>query len=148
MSELLWIRSHVERLLQDEWEEDRVTIDVDGDVVWRRGTARGWVSVIPAGDTHLVRVWAHAAHGVKPSAKLLRELNDIQLRCTSSTVMVSGSIVVVSQTISAVGLTGPVIAQALEAVGNVADDIGTMVAIMFGGETPFPVVTSASEDAA
>ena len=38
------------------------------------------------------------------------------------------------------------LAQALQAVGAVADDIGVLLASMFGGWTPFPVEESTSED--
>ena len=41
MTELLWVRSHVERLLQDEWDACRVAADDDGDYPFRRGTAAG-----------------------------------------------------------------------------------------------------------
>jgi hypothetical protein len=45
----------------------------------------------------------------------------------------------VSQTVSAVDLTLPVLAQAVDAVGVVANDIGPLMAGMFGGVTPYPV---------
>jgi hypothetical protein len=151
MSEKLWITSHVERLLADEWDVCRVRPDDDGDFPWAHGAAVGWVSVIDAGDRFMVRVWSHAAYGLKPSAKLLRELNEIQIRSLSTAIYLSGHIVVVEQTISPIGLTQPVLAQALTAVRNVADDIGVLLAGMYGGNTPLPAVASsgcASEDAA
>jgi hypothetical protein len=147
MSELAWITSHVERLLQDQWDVCRVETDCDGDYFFRQGTAACWVSVM---DTHpvMVRVFAQAATGVKPSLKLFTELNAIARRALSTAVLLEGNTVVVSQTISPVGLTGPVLAQALRAVGGVADDVGLLLAGMFGGATPFPAEAStASEDA-
>lgn len=148
MSDVQWIRSHVERLLQDEWGVCRVTVDGDGDYPWRHGTAAGWVGVIDAGDRAMVRVWAYATLGVKRSAKLLTELNDIQLSCTAASVMLANSTVIVSQTISPIGLTRPVLGQALESVSHVADDIGGLLAALFGGDTPYPVEASESQDAA
>lgn len=148
MSEKMWIQSHVERLLQAEWDLCRVELDSDGDIPWRHGTAMGWVSVIDAGDRPMVRVWAHAACGLKSSAKLLKELNDVQLRCTSASIGFAGACVIVSQTVSPIGLTGPVLVQALESVQNVSSDIGSMLAVVYGGETPFPAESPESEDAA
>jgi hypothetical protein len=55
--------------------------------------------------------------------------------------------VVVSQTLSPIGLTRPVLAQALDAVATVADDIGTLFAVMFDGRTPFDHEVPDSEDA-
>lgn len=149
MSEKLWITSHVERLLAAEWKQCRVVPDGEGDFCWTHGTAIGWVSVIDAGDRFMVRVWAHAAYGLKPSAKLLRELNEIQMRSVSTSVCLSGDVAMVAQTISPIGLTQPVLAQALTAVRNVADDIGLLLASMYGGSTPLPATASStSEDAA
>lgn len=49
-----------------------------------------------------------------------------------------GDLVVVSQTISAEGLTGPVLGQAVSAVGTMASEIGPVIAALFDGVTPFP----------
>jgi hypothetical protein len=144
----LWIRSHVERLLQDEWHECRVTTDDEGDYPFRDGTAAGWVTVLDSRPV-LVRVFAHAARGLKPTAKLFTELNEIQRRALSASIMLYDDVVVVQQTISPIDLSGPVLAQALRAVGGVADDIGILLASMFNGVTPYPSVEpSATEDAA
>jgi hypothetical protein len=138
MSALMWIRSHVERLLQDEWDACRVEADGEGDYHFRNGTAAGWVSVL-ASEPPMVRVFAHAAHSVKPSAKLFREINDINNRTLSAQVVwLRSGVVVVAQTVSAVDLTRPVLGQAIDAVGCVANDIGPLIAGMFGGETPYP----------
>src|SRR5664279_3221619 len=42
MSEKLWITSHVQRLLADEWQVCRVYPDADGDFPLSHGTAVGW----------------------------------------------------------------------------------------------------------
>jgi hypothetical protein len=148
MSEMAWIRSHVERLLQDEWRACRVAADDEGDYPFRDGTAACWVSVLDS-EPILVRVFAHAAHGVKPSLKVLTELNEIQRRALSASVLLHDDTVIVQQTISPIELCGPVLAQALRAVGGLADDIGILVASMFNGVTPYPSIeSSATEDAA
>jgi type III secretion system-like peptide-binding chaperone len=147
MSEAMWIRSHVELLLQDVWRVCRVEADDEGDYPFRDGTAAGWVSVLDS-EPILVRVFAHAARGVKPSLKLLTELNEIQRRALSPAVMLHDDIVIVQQTISPIELSAPALAQAVRAVGGVADDIGILLASMFNGVTPYPSLeASASEDA-
>lgn len=149
MSEKMWITSHVERLLADEWNACRVRPDKDGDFAWTAGTAVGWVGVVGAGDRFMVRVWSHAANQLKPSAKLLRELNDIQLRSLSAAISLNGGAVVVQQTISPIGLTQPVLGQALTAVRNIAGDVGLLLASMYGGSTPLPASAAPhSEDVA
>src|SRR3954469_22282044 len=104
MTDILWVRSHVERLLQDEWSVCRVVQDDDGDYHFRHGTAAGWVSILETGDVPFVRVFAFAADGIKPTAALFGELNEIQLRCDTTAVMWSGGRVLVSQTLSPIGL--------------------------------------------
>jgi hypothetical protein len=135
VTELMWVRSHVEQLLQRERDACRVAVDRDGDFPFRCGTAAGWVAVLDEKPI-VVRVTAHAVYGVKSSAKLLRELNEINVRALTATVQLIDDIVVVQQTISPVGLTQPVLAQAVHAVGGMADTIGGLLAAMFDGATP------------
>ncbi|HJQ42966.1 MAG TPA: YbjN domain-containing protein [Jatrophihabitantaceae bacterium] len=132
-----WLRSHVEQLLQDEWNRCRVRPDDDGDYAFRCGTAACWVSLL-FDPRPMVRITAHAALDVKPSVGLFRELNAIQLRALSASVCLDDGTVVVSQTLDAHGLTKTSLHQALNAVGGVADDIGTLLAGMFDGHTPYP----------
>ena len=146
MSEMVWVRSHVERLLQDEWNVCRVEADPDGDYPFRTGTAVCWVRVLDAGQP-LVRVFAHAACGVRRSAKLLTELNDIQHRALTASVMLTDGCVVIAQTLTAYELSCVDLGQAMAAVGGLADEVGVLLAGMFGGTTPFPAEVTESEDA-
>lgn len=54
-----------------------------------------------------------------------------------------------TQTVSPIGLTRPVLAQAMDEVGSVAGDCGLMLALTFGGSVPFTCdePDSDSEDA-
>jgi hypothetical protein len=144
MSEQQWVRSHVERLLQDEWDVCRASPDADGDYPFRFGTAACWVTFTE--DPVMVRVFAHAAEGVRSSYKLLRELNEMQARTLTASLIHDGSVVIVSQTISPVGLTRPVLAQAMQSVGGVADDIGLLLALMFDATTPYPIASDSDSD--
>lgn len=146
MSAIMWIRSHVELLLQREWDVCRVETDPDGDFPFRNGTAACWVAVSD-GPMTMVHVLAHAVCGLKSSAKLLREMNDVQARALSARVTLVDGCVLVSQVVNPIGLTQPVLAQALVAVGGIADDIGALYAVMYDGTTPFPAELSSSEDA-
>ena len=83
----------------------------------------------------------HAAYGLKPTAKLLRELNEIQGRSLSAAIYLSDDVVMVAQTMNVIGLTRPVLAQALAAVRSLADDIGFLLAGMYGGQTPLSAST-------
>lgn len=145
MSEVLWVRSHVRQLMSQVWERCCVEVDEDGDVPFRYGTAKGWVSVREADDC-MVRVSAIAAIGVKSSMKLLRELNELQHGTVSVRVENVDGYVLVSQTISPIGLTAPVLLQALSSVSCVADDNGALIAAMFGGATPYEAEVDVDEE--
>ena len=136
MTDTMWIKSHVELLLQREWGLTRVPPDPDGDFAFRRGTAMCWVSVLDC-EPPMVRVFAHAAFGLRPSLKLYKELNDIQGHSLTARVQLVNDLVLVSQTLSPIGLTQPALAQAMDAVGSVADECGLMLAIAYGGNVPF-----------
>ncbi len=76
-------------------------------------------------------------------------MNAIQLRSLSTAICLAGRIVGVEQTVRPIGLTQPMLAQALDAVRTIADDVGLLLAGMYGGRTPLPAVaTTETEDAA
>jgi hypothetical protein len=129
-------RSHVERKLQDVWDVCRVTADPDGDYPFRNGTAMGFVQ-LDLGKPAMVRIWAVAVAQTPKTAKLIYELNDMNVRSRSAWATWSNGRVVVEQTIPLHNLTRKALRQALEAVGSIASDIGPMIAAVYGGETPF-----------
>jgi hypothetical protein len=135
VDDLALLRSHVERCLQDIWEVCRVSKDSDGDYPFARGTASCFVRV-EKGDPQLVRVFAYAVLDVRRSAKLLAELNDINARSRTVSVGWYGGTIIVEQVMHINGVRRSTLDQACEAVGSVANDIGVMLAAVFGGRTP------------
>jgi Putative bacterial sensory transduction regulator len=130
------MRSHVERCLQDIWQVCRVKVDADGDYPFRRGTASGFVRV--ERDTpSVVRVFAFAALDTPRSAKLLTELNDINRRTRTTSLVWADGAVIVEHVLLAAAVKRGALRQAIESVGFVADDIGTMITTVFGGRTPY-----------
>jgi hypothetical protein len=146
MNEIVWLGSHVERCLEEYWGIDTPTVDSDGDYPFQWGTAHCFVSIV-TGDAQLfIRVWAFAARVPKRSKKLLTELNEINQRALTAHVYWNGATVIVEQTMHADGLTTETLRQACLAVGGVADDIGTLLAVMFDGETPHPALDSEDQE--
>lgn len=132
----LMLRSHTERCLQEIWEQSELHADDDGDYPFRHGTAICWVRVSPAPQQE-VRVFAHAALRVKRTAKLLAEINDINVRARWVNVSLQDDVVVVSGALHWTNINRPALAELLRATSHVADDIGAMIAAVHGGETPF-----------
>ena len=133
----VWLRSHVERCLEDIWERFPLETDGDGDWPYRFGTAGCWVHVEPDG-VGTVRVVAIAARELKRSAKLLAEVNDVNARTLTAHAYFTGDTVLVEQALLASTVDRAALAQACAAVGSVANDIGSMLAAVFDGETVFP----------
>jgi hypothetical protein len=142
------VRSHVERCLQDIWQVCQVRVDADGDYPFRAGVASCWVRVdseLPV----LVRVFGHAAVDVRRFAGLLRELNDVNCRARSTSVVWDPAdstpgrgVVRVAAMIHPEALGRRSLRHALDAVAVVSNDLGPLVASVYGGTTPFAAQTA------
>ncbi len=130
------VRSHVERLLQDEFELARVERDADGDYGFRHGSAGYYVRVVED-DPVLVRVFAVAVVGVKRSAKLLAELNSVNTHLVFGRVFWAAGLVMVEHTLLASSLDRETLARAARSVATVSDDVGPMLCAVYGGATAF-----------
>lgn len=131
------LRSHVERCLQDIWDTRELITDADDDYPFRFGTAACWVSLFD-GPNSGVRVFAHAAHGLKSSAKLLREVNELNVQSRWARLALNDGTVRVSAELHWSAVDRLALEHALRAVGQVSDDVGSLLATVFGGSTPFP----------
>lgn len=105
----MWLRSHVERCLQDVWELPRVVADDDG---------------------------AQAAFDVSPTAKLLRELDEIAAAARAVSVFHTGGLVVVRQARLADTVDRGSLWFAVGGLRTVADQAGQLVSTVYGGQTP------------
>lgn len=101
-------------------------------------------------DPMMVRIWVIAAATETPrTAKLMYELNDVNVRSRNAWASWSNGFVYVEQALHLKSLTRSSLREALEAVGKVANDIGGMIAAVYGGSTPFaPDEPSLTEGAA
>jgi hypothetical protein len=129
------VRSHVERCLQDIWEVRIPEVDEEGDYPFKTKVCVGWVRVEPMPPV-MVRVFAHAAYEVKPSAALYKEINTLNARSRLATVSWSSGVVSVHAALPAEPLDRPSLRLALDMVSSVADDIGELTAAVFGGHSP------------
>lgn len=137
MSNKRWLRSHVERCLQEIWQVPAVVIDNDGDYGFRSETGACWVRLETQADPWLVAVFAHAAYDVKKTAKLLGELDEIASSARAASVFYVGGVVVVRQALLARTLDRRSLHFALDGVAAIADQVGQLVTAVHGGATPF-----------
>ncbi len=129
------VRSHVERCLQDIWDVRQPEPDGDGDYPFRSASSVGWVRV-EAQRPVLVRVFAHAAYGVKQSAGLLKEINALNIRARFATVSWAAGVVSVQSALPAESVDRATLRLALDTVTSVADDISVLTVAVFGGQVP------------
>jgi hypothetical protein len=80
---------------------------------------------------------AHAAYGLRPTAALRKEIDEINARATYAKVFLSGGYLIVSYAMPGSSVTAASLRRATVHVGTVAEDIGSLAAAVFGGETPF-----------
>lgn len=135
MSYLDLARSHVERCLQDLWGTWDLEPGPDGDYCYQIGSATCYIG-LSAGEPPLVKVVACAALDVKKTAKLLAELNALNTRCRTVHVYWQNGSVIVERAMFAHSVDRRGLAQASGSVATVANDIGPMIAAVFGGCTP------------
>lgn len=135
---LMHLRSHVERCLQDVWNTHDLVVDDDGDYPFRRGTAVGWVSVRRALPLR-VSVFAHAAYELRRSALLLEEINDLNSAARWAKIALDDGVVLVGVDLPDSAVNRISLADAIDAVGTLADEVGPVLAAVFGGTTPIPL---------
>lgn len=145
MSELVWIRSHVERCLQQIWGHEPQPDD-DGDIAFRYGSGEGWVMVCP-GSPPTVHVFAHVVENVRRTGKLLVELNESQ-RAVGPALFWHEDTVIAHEVLSPHGLTAESLSMALTDVGDLANHLGPLLASVHGGSTPHPAQLDAEAEVA
>lgn len=127
------VRSHVERLLERSFGVQGIEPDVDGDYMMTCGDATYFVSIVPL-ELPMVRVWAPLVGGVRRTAKLLTELNDINSRLLFGTLYWCHDAVTASAVITASSLDEPTLERVCLAVGHMAEDLGPVLAAVHGGD--------------
>ncbi|MGI8889129.1 MAG: T3SS (YopN, CesT) and YbjN peptide-binding chaperone 1, partial [Nocardioidaceae bacterium] len=144
-----WLLAYVEKCMTHIYEDrlDELAFH-PGVAMFREGTAQCHVRT-EGGDPAMVRVMAHAVSGVACSAKLLRELNELNARSRATSVWWHGGDVTVECSMFAEDVGIGSLAAACRSVGQVANDIGIGIAAMFDGSTPYPAdMVDSSDDAA
>ena len=139
-------RSHVERCLQDAFELCSVVTDADGDYPFEHDGAVYYVRVIEAADTWWVRVWAPAVFGVKRSARLLTELNDIMATYPLVRALWREGCVYIEANMHASAVNAETLGRACRAVGDVTASMGETISVVYGGHRVTAPPSSCDEE--
>lgn len=122
--------------------EDELTVEANGDIPIRLGSAMYRISVLDQ-DPPLVRVWSRILQHVESSAELLEEINDLNRGIVSARVFfvkdddaATGRVVAATE-IPAETMDLGDLAHACSAIASLADWVDTTLMIRFGGRTSF-----------
>jgi len=127
------IRSHVERCLQEEFELCRVVSDGDGDYPFEHESIVYYVGLVECGGEWWIRVFCPLVFGVKRSAKLLAELNDLNTRTPLTRAVWADGTVYVDGVLHASAVNRDSLGRLCHAVAHVSADMGDMIALVYGG---------------
>lgn len=143
-----WLGAYVEKCLAGAWGDDVAALGSVGNMVaFRSGTAACQVHV-EATPPIMVRVMAKAVVDVRLTAKMLREINELNACSRVANVWWNGGDVVVECSLFADAVNPASLSEACHSVGVVANDIGIGFAAMYDGSTPYPPLADDSTNAA
>lgn len=129
-------KSHVRECLREGFELPSLMVDDDGDVPFSHGTARYYVTVRQ--DGLKVKAWATAVYGVKPSAAVLREINEVNAGLQFSRAFIVQERLMIEGVLPIDGLTATDLRDLCVEIGSVADEVGQMISAVHGGVVAVP----------
>lgn len=139
------LRSHVEAVLREIWEQSELVVDADGDYPFRSETAACWVRVL-GGDEPSVQVFAHAACDVPRSVKMLAEVNEVNRRARWTKLFWSNGYIVSEASLHWTVVDRAGLERLMGATVAMCDDVGPMIAAVFGGTTPLQPERDPADD--
>jgi hypothetical protein len=139
------LRSHVEAALRELRHWSTPEPDADGDYPFRADTSACWVRIVGGPDPS-VQVFGHAANDVPRSAKMLAEINELNRQSRWTKVFWINGCVISEATLHWTLVDAPSLDRVMGATCAVCDDIGPMIAAVFGGETPLQPLPAPAED--
>lgn len=129
------LRHHVERSLRRDLALPPVEPDGDGDYGAMVGDMVVWTRPVLGDDPPLVRVWTPAARGVKKSAALLTEINDLNVGLDRVRCLLSNGTVIISAEVEIEALDEGQLGRLVTHVGETAHHVGHLIAAVYGGES-------------
>lgn len=137
------LRSHIERLLQTQFDMCCIEADDDGDYRLQHDSVVYYVGLHHFADTWWVRVFCPLVIGVKRTAKLLAELNELNTRSPLTKVVWMDGTVFIGGHLHASAVNPESFGRLCAVVGRLSADVGQMIALVHGGHL---VEADASEE--
>jgi hypothetical protein len=128
------LRHHVQRCLQRDLGITLHDPDDNGDYWVMVDDQPVWVRCLLEHTPALARVWAPAASGVKRSAAVLRELNELNAGLRRLCCILGGGSVQVTSDLEIESIEPGELGRLVEHVGRTARHVGELMATVHGGE--------------
>jgi hypothetical protein len=139
------LEHHLQRMLMHDLELPYADVEADEDGDYPLLTESGalvYARLIYEADQVWVRLWTQAAHGLRRTAKLLREVNEINQRHVGSRVLLSDNgVLIVAAEVRADSVEPGELGTLIGILTETATEIGELVQIVYGEPLP------ASDDA-
>ena len=135
MAERDVLQSHLEALVSEVLEVDRVAVDDRGEVAVSCEGTPLWVRLRPAHRRH-VEVYGHAVEDVPLDPGLLEELNTLNRRACRARTFWTGEVVVVAAEVDALRTTTEELDGLLDEVAARIQAEGPRLARKYGGRVP------------
>jgi hypothetical protein len=127
---------HVQRMLMHDFELSHADVEADGDgdyaIPVRDGVVVYARLIWDAGQVW-VRLWTEAAHGLRPTAKLLREVNEVNSHLVGSRVLLTeaGRLVVAAE-VRADSVERGELRTLVVTLSDTVTEIGELIQIVYG----------------
>lgn len=145
MTALEVLRSHVVRSLRRDLDLRLAAPDEDGD--WTVPHDRLPVHVrLLEGDPALVRVWAAVAHGLPGTARVLREVNDVNAGLVGARTFLRAGTLFVAGELEVESVEPGELGRLVHRVGDVGARVGPLLVAVHGGRLPAEAPTGSRED--
>ena len=140
------LHHHVQRCLERDLGVPRCDADDDGDYGAIMDGRVVWVRPMFDESPALVRVWAAALHGVKKSAALLTEINEINVGLTRIRCVLLGRNVTITAEAELESIEPGELGRLVTLVGQTAEHVGELIHAVFGGDMPLRVGVVRDDD--
>ena len=129
--------SHVVRSLRRDLGVRLGAPDDDGDWLVPHGQVPVYARLLE-GDPPLVRVWSPAAHGLPGTARVLREVNDVNAGLVGARALLRGGTLLVAGELEVVSVEPGELGRLVERVATTSVRVGSLLAAVHGGQVPGP----------
>ena len=129
------LRSHVLRSLRRDLDLRLAAPDQDGDWCVPHAPAPVYVRLLED-EPPLVRVWSAAAHGLPSTARVLREVNDVNAGLVGARTFLRGGTLYVVGELEVESVEPGELGRLVQRVSDVGGRVGSLLVAVHGGHLP------------